>query len=183
MFIGNLFLLFFGLFCSQDLLLPGFPDYDNLVTRIRSQYGKHLEKQFNYQIIGTGGGIEKEVYFTSWYIMSFRQVDLAQARREYIKITEGLLLRLNHHHQLKLKLKGNQLTQRNVDFMLSYKNKDLSFNKGITLVIKKLDMIYYDIQDPNNPNGYKDFHEETYEEALAIVRAEEQSGLIMHGFD
>lgn len=167
-------LLFFSLFFSKDLSLPGFPKYNNIVQSIRDDYGRDLNRKFGYVIAATGGGIPDGVYCTCWTINSKEPANLEQSRIRFIAIIEGLLKRINNNKRMKMHIVDKPLTFHNIDLMLGIIKPVPNFSNSVELVFKSGNIIYYATEDKSQATGLRNFHNETYEEALEIAKKNSQ---------
>lgn len=164
--------LLVGLLFTQDLSLPGFPKYNDIVVEIRDRYAKELTRKYGMQIIATGGGFENQVYTTSLDFIIDRYTEIESAREKYIEIVETLLSRINNDKRMVRHLKGTKLTHENIDLVLSIRKPDYSvyWGNGLSAVFTEKNKIRYCYADSETKNEHKIFHEETYEEALAIIK-------------
>ncbi len=161
----------------------GEPNYIRMSDRIVNQYLKDMKDLYGLNCFGCGGGFLNKV---NEIIISFKiqgPKNREELRELVIKITEDLLRRYNDNEKIRPYLKNYPFTDRNVRIgILLTDEKGISFhNKGadkerLCAVYQFWGSICYQILNEEKPY-LQDVFEETYEEALSIVKNNNLEGL------
>lgn len=180
--IKKLFFIFLGLIaiyfnaCSvqDDHLTKG----DKLSDQVIAKTGKKLAKKHHMSMGGTGGGGSEQGL--TLLLMSFDKngnpVDISTARRLIVECVQEFLADINNNEQLRPYLKVFPFTPANVEISIIFSdpNGGRVFDPVLEVVAAHGGKVYYRTVDPNDHYKYKSKTDETYEEALAIIKKENE---------
>ena len=152
-----------------------FPmDYCKLANRIVSNYSRELAKERDLFLIGSGGAMMDDIKEINVFYVSFRALNVREARKQYIEVSEEFLKKINQNEKIRPYLHNYPFIFKNLDLKIMFKNKNKSFqDEGDVALIfpARNHNIFYEGYDSEKKDFYS-LHSETYEEALQIVREE-----------
>jgi hypothetical protein len=134
---------------------------------------KTIEKDFQLGLIGYGGAMMLDVEGFDIHLASNQQLDLQSARRMYISIMERLLAAINQDKSLRTYLAEYPFPASRLEVMLSPMFYTPEQSKGdlVSLIFMIDNRIVYSKE--TSSRKHVNMHEETYDEALRIVRGNE----------
>ncbi len=163
--------------------IGGEPNYIRMSDRIVKQYLKDMKNQYDLDCFGCGGGFLNKV---NEIIISFEKQgpkSKKELRELVIKINEDLLKRYNENEEIRPYLKNYPFTAKNlrIGILLTDEKGNAIHNKGsnkegLRAVYQSWGNISYQVKNDEKPNP-QDVFEETYEEALSIVKNNYLEGL------
>lgn len=165
--IFSILLLPIALFASQH--------YWAYVHKIIEEENRCLNKKYRLSPCASGGGgIDSISNITQWYEASY-PTDLALARKIAVESVNRFLKTINNTPQIRPHLYQYPYTANGLELTFSFReNPNLpKAEKQISFVIIKEGKIRY-TYNTHTEKGYATYHEETFEEACAIVDAEEK---------
>lgn len=155
-------------------------DYTKIVHKITSDVSKKLKKEMNLQCIGTGGGMMDVIRCISVSFELNHEIDLAEARRVIIDVTETYLDAINGSKRVRPYLKNYPFTLDNLEidiFVNKSRGKNVSIGE-IACVAARRSLILYELYEPKEGGpSLKEFCEEPYLEALRIVNEEKAQNI------
>ncbi len=143
---------------------------DKAVYKAIGQFSKTLKSK-RFRSVGVGGGLDHEVkkynHITLVLMTEEKIPDLETARLEYIEVTSAFLCYLNSQEQIQDYLAVTPLTIDNIEVGILVRGAVANDFVSISNCGNK---IYYSIKETDDEySPWIDIHEETYEEALAII--------------
>ncbi len=98
---------------------------------------------------------------------------LKEARELYVKVADEFIETFNTEPNIQSYLHNKPFNITNVSICFLFKNKDGTYTEGINHIVPKYEtnLIRYYLTDPSTDRRIK-VHEETYEEAKAILQKE-----------
>jgi hypothetical protein len=146
------------------------PRYVYLADEITEKTAHKLEEQKDLYLIGTGGGMIKDIQMMAMSFAFYRKIDLKTARELLVYSTNEYLSDINENEEIRPYLHEYPFTAKNVEICIWIRNPD-----GSDLSLEKIDYIsaingalsYY-IPGPNKYSRQM-ICEETYEEALKLT--------------
>lgn len=147
-------------------------DYSQLAYKIINHHAKDAKKINNLILIGSGGSWATDVKLISISYWSYLQLDIPSSRRLYIQTVERLIHDVNVDKEIRPYLRDYPFIFKNTKVDIGFIEKGFQNlnKKKIKSVVLINGIVYYDILDENEK--LKTVHQEPYEEALRIVRAE-----------
>ena len=152
-------------------------DYEKIADGITYRVEKKLKTTPGLHCIGTGGGMMNHIRMMAMSFQLFREVDLPEARRILVSVTTEYLKEINDSKRVRPYLKEYPFRVENIEIMIFIRkenNDDVGPNQ-INYMSANRGLLKYCL--PDKPGSYVEqiLHEETYEEALKIVREEEKA--------
>lgn len=162
---------------TSCIATSGDPDYSVLAQQIVGAYAIEAKKNRGLSVGGYGGSMASDLKRVFVNFNGNQKIDVAQARRLYVEIIDGLLDGFNKNKEIRPYLLNYPFTYKNLEITLSFtddQNHHMS-NGYIAFVFisKKDEVIVYDSYDQVERKLY-DIYEEPYNEAVRTLR-EEQS--------
>jgi hypothetical protein len=141
--------------------------------RVMSRHIEDVEKDGKVFVFGTGGAMMDDIQMLALNFFSYETLDVNQARRLIVNGIESLLERVNNDPKIRPYLHDYPFTVENLRYGISFRDSNIrSLNPPyIAFVFTCNKDLHYKKNDPVT-NQYVDDYEESYEEALAIVRGE-----------
>ncbi len=152
----------------------GGRSYSYLADPIFASYGKEMKKKRGYWVQGTGGSMpNSDVKSLFMSFEGIRQVDIPEARRLYIELVEGLLIRVNSNESIRPFLHDYPATSKNMDLFLGFvdRKNNIVAENYISFICCVNNRIYYN-KFNQKTRHFEGVYEEAYEEALKIVQSE-----------
>lgn len=151
------------------------PDYEQIADAITARTAKKIECEKKIRLIGTGGGMLGDIYMMAMSFNYCQEVDFDTARRLLVYCVEEYLSAINSDEKLRPYLHNYPFTAKNIEIRIYLKkpnNSDVPLG-SICIARSIKGVVSY---DANNPNGINldTLHKETYEEALKIVKDENE---------
>ena len=154
-------LAIFGLRSAND---PGA-----VLDRKIWEYSRILKSTNNLHISGTGGGLkDKKIRLFMVNYDIYKDVQLDEARTNIVKLTEFYLHKINSDPELQPLLLTRPFSVKNLELGIGYIQSNGSRSTSIGYSFTKEGSVFYSKYNPINDNLER-VHQETYEEALAIV--------------
>lgn len=150
--------------CNDQLV------YSSMINAI-----KPSEKKYNMERCGIGGAYDKGFHSLDLTLNRYgKKLTKEEARRIIIDCVDSFIDILNHDEKIRSELRDSPISVKNVSLIIiNYEtNKSDVFHpyiNGISFINGKI--IYY-TRDPKNKYKFISEERESYEEALAILRAE-----------
>lgn len=148
------------------------PKKEIIENQIIFKTGKELEKEKQLTLVGFGGSSLKEFGHIAVSFDYFHPLNMEKARELIIYTSSQLLKNLNNNESLRDPQIG-AYEVKNIKIMIfcymPNKSSAKPPNLGSVWLIKN--KIYYNLREEN----IKTIHEETYEEALKIVKIEKNN--------
>lgn len=153
------------------------PKQDQISDRTIIRFSKEMKAKRNLLIWGIGGGADNGVWLlTVSFGMYHAPLTKDEARKLIVGCVEDFLTTINQDEELKPYLKTYPFTSKNVELNIFLYGPDKSriLSPYIADISSTEGIIYYGINDPNNQYKYLSRTSETYEEALAILKKQEE---------
>src|ERR1700722_6640758 len=99
------------------------PKYCKLSDRIFIPYNKELRKQKHLYLMGSGGAMMDDIQKVNAHYVSFERLNIEEARKLYIEVTEGYLCRYNQNEQIRPYLHNYPFTIDNLEVMIGFENE------------------------------------------------------------
>lgn len=182
-FLLSLLLICIGLFamsCSMDLdMNQELSDQGKMLYGFVGREGKLLGKKYDMSQVSVGGGAKEDgIWLMS---LDFQRYDVPlneeEARKLIINCLHDYLEAVNRDEKLRPFLKIYPFKPENIDigiFNFDPISRKESFYPNITVVTAYEGKIAYFTVDESNPYRYKTKKYESYDEALAILKKENE---------
>ena len=148
---------------------------EGTVNSIINQHGREEAKEYNLRLVGVGSAIPDNVHGFILDYNSEQKLTIPEARRLFIHGTEKLLYMINNSEELRPFMHEYPFTEKNIDYKLSFHNKDRTFVEPpyVAYVFLSENKVHYSFNDKNKHLFIKEMHfSEPYLEAVRIVREE-----------
>lgn len=155
-------LLLFPMACTS------IPKHIQVSDQLVSSYNKET-KNDGLQLVGSGGSFMHDIQGYDLDYVVEKCLTVNETRRLYIKTMENLLDKINSNPQVRPYLHTHPFTIENVKVMISFHTPDGKSvdSRYVALVFSGRGKICY---CNYKNNKFNDIHEETYADALRIVR-------------
>ncbi len=150
-------------------------NYETIANRITKQVALRLRQEKDLRCSGTGGGMMNNVRMMAISFDFFYEVDIKEARKLLIYANTEYLKTINGSKEIRPYLINYPFTPKDIEIMIWLKEpngNDISFGK-ITFLSSYDGVFIYKIATGQGSYSSEKIHQETYEEALKIVEAEE----------
>ncbi len=138
--------------------------------KVMTDFSQNYMKPKGFLLSGIGSAMPDKIHELDVDYVSSIHVNVEQARKLFIDHSQSFLDKINGDAALRPYLVEYPFTEKNIDFRLSFENNlkyyDPPYIAFVFLVNNKIYYNYYD----NQKKKFMDAHEETYQEALKIVR-------------
>jgi hypothetical protein len=150
---------------------PEEPIYCKYVDRITEKYCADMATTYKLYYYGGGGGFINTVNEIDLSFNTIQNLNIAEARILIIKCTEELLSRINADKDIKPYLSHYPFTEKGIALSISCDQEDRKrvSSKFVAMVFTANGNIYYSSYN-HNKRKFHDLHEESYQEALKIVK-------------
>jgi len=151
---------------------PRLPELnEQLANKISFETAKKVKKEKNIGLDGIGGSWleDRDKHLTIWF-STYTLAKIEQAREMIVFCVEDFLNRLNASEEMKASL-GHSFGLENIEIIIIFKEErgfDLDIHVRHVEISKGNKLGYITYQTDFSP--YETMHEETYEEALEILR-------------
>ena len=141
-----------------------------------SEFSKEAKKKYGLALSGLGGKYGEKIQRINIHFDGYYEVDVPSARRLFVKAARDFLEKVNHDERAIPRLIHQPFSIEDMDFEINFYNEDDTDVREdlIAYVVFLHGRILY---CTHVPGRFIDAHEETYEEALAIIEAEERAEL------
>ena len=154
--------------------VPSIPETDMKALKILEQTSEILKNKFGLQPCGYGMKGKFEYLEISFDI--YRPLSKEEAREIVIDSTYIFLEQINTTEELKKHLKEYPFTFKNAGIVIYIQGnkKEELFHPNICTAACTASGLRFYTNDPDDPFKYKETTEETHEEALALVKKQDQ---------
>ena len=153
------------------------PRYVKLAHEITAKTAKKLKEQKGLALAGTGGQMMGDIQMMMMGFNFYKVIDIETARQLLVDSVQEYLSDINSNEEIKPHLHNYPFTPKNVEIVIYFYNPDGSQVSPSKLSIAEAcrDEIIYYIDDPQK-HTLKLLHEESYEEALKLVKKDGSNG-------
>jgi len=151
------------------------PDSQDLLAKKIAEYSRILKVTNNLRVTGTGGGIKDEkirLFMVNYNL--YRDVQIEEARKNIVKLTEFYLYKINNDPDLENLLFNNPFQCKDLELGISYIQPNGDYSYALARSFTKEGKVFYYTFDPVK-DMLVDLYRETYEEALAIVNGQKNA--------
>ena len=151
------------------------PEPRELIDKKISDYSRILKNTNGLTLTGIGGGIrdEKIAIFGVGYEIC-KDVQINEARKNIVNLIEFYLHKINSDPELEGLLLNNPFNPKNLELGIRYVEPNGKYSSAIAHSFTKEGKVFYSNYDPIN-DRLERIHQETYEEALAIVNGQKNA--------
>jgi hypothetical protein len=156
----------------------GLPDEDKMLYQFINRQGKILGKKYHLIQSGNGlGGMDKVWLMSISFDRYGDPLSEKEARSLLVQCVEDFLAAVNSDEQLKPLLRDYPFTAKNLDLDIFNFDKDhtIHYFPHIALVSNSRGKVGFFTEDPSNVYGYYTEKYETYDEAVAILKGQNQA--------
>ncbi|MCH9625438.1 MAG: hypothetical protein S4CHLAM123_06120 [Chlamydiales bacterium] len=146
-------------------------NYCKISNRIAGSYVTEFAKPRELMLSGYGGAMMDDIQEISLRFLSFRALNIDEARVLYVEMMEEFLCRINHHEEIRPYLHNFPFDINNVALTIGWINSDRKITRDghmALMFIGNNHTIYYEAY--NSTEGFYTLHKESYEEARRIVQ-------------
>lgn len=151
---------------------------DTLSHRKINKTGERLEKKYNMSISAIGGASKEGIWLMN---IGFHHLGnpltIEEGRRTIVDCVQEYLRDINNDEALLPYLKVHPFTINNLHIAIfnCVEDDNFVFDPILEVISTHQDKLIYRTRDPDNIYKYKNTFEETYEEALAILKKEKEN--------
>lgn len=145
-------------------------EHSKIAAKITAKIAAKIEHETGLRLIGTGGGMMHHVRMMAMSFAYYGEIDIEQGRELVVYCVNEYLLAINTNEEIKPYLIHFPFTPKDVEIRIFVsKRNGAEVEVGKFEGVSEIDgsLIYY-IKQPGFPSIRK-VHEETYEEALAVL--------------
>jgi hypothetical protein len=151
------------------------PNYIKLAHKIINQEAKKLEKEKGLVLIGTGGRMMDDIEEMYMGFQYFKEVDLDTARKLLVYCIEKYLSAINSDEKVRPYLHNYPSTVKNVEIGIwFYKPDRTNLSWGKIYYVSAINGVLSYYIKPSKNQSREAICEETYEEALKIVKSNDK---------
>ncbi|MBT4444507.1 MAG: hypothetical protein HN980_06745 [Waddliaceae bacterium] len=171
-------LAFLALFScvTNDSFKGSESEHVKAFNRMIAPFVEEMKKTEDLSPTIVSGELMDQVNTVALYFKSDKSLSIKNSRELYIRCTQKLLSYINDHEEIRPYLAIYPFTENEIEFDISfynYKSYEYPSPPNVAHIFNVKQKIYYSIDTgatDNNP--LKTIHEETYSEALKIVKGE-----------
>lgn len=174
-FISVLAVFLFIFFSMNNF--SSLPKQDQKSSQVIIKFGQEMKNKKNLNLCGIGGGANNGLWLLNASFETYQEpLTQSKARKLIVECVEDFLSTINEDEQLKPYLKVYPFTIENIELRIFCYTPDKNriFDPYIGVVSCLRGIINYDTNDPLDPYKYKANLEESYEEALSILKKQEE---------
>ncbi len=147
--------------------------YLKYVSEITKSTGAEMEKEFDLVYIGGGGRMPNDVEEIDLKFIAYRKGTIKEAREIEVTGTEKLVKKINEHENLRPYLREYPVKADRAYISVAFRKKDNTrYSDGsVALAFQARNSLFYRQENPNTEN-LEPLFQESYEEALKIVKNE-----------
>ena len=141
-----------------------------IAHNIRAEVAKKIEEETGLSLMGTGGGMMRQIQMMALSFQCHDQLTIDQARELLIYCSEKFLSEVNSNEQVKPYLQNYPFRAKNIEIRIFIRESDEHpAREGSLAIATSVDgRLDYDVRQSGLP-PLKTIHEETYEQALRIL--------------
>lgn len=149
--------------------------YGDIADSIVDPYASHLERTKGVQVLATGGSFTTDVRSITRYFACWQKADIPTARRLYVEAVEELVKLMNENKAIRPYLHNYPFTFRNTNIAFNFHDSSNRWQKqnSLATVSGSHGRVYYRISEEGK-FLLTEIHEEAYEEALSIIKKENE---------
>ena len=152
-------------------------DYEKIADRVTREVARKLKKEKGLHCAGKGGGMMSDIQEMALSFQFFHEVDLTEARELLVYATTEYLNAINGSKEVRPYLHNYPFKVENIEIMIWIKKsdgRDVASNQIAFLSTVK-GILSYALPRERGVLSRKILHEETYEEALKILKDQEDA--------
>ena len=148
--------------CREDLVM---------IHNIMNDHIRHMKDEYQIKAIMSGGGFMDDINKVGFGFSCTEKGSIELARKLIVYGTEKLLKEINDSEEIRPYLHNFPFTAENIRYGVTFFDENFKIQqKVVAHALLMIGTISYSIDGPPEKPGYQDVLEETYEEALEIVR-------------
>jgi hypothetical protein len=165
-------IIFIALIFSMSELISKEKKYGEISSEILNQYSKELYQKKGCTVTKKGGFGPTDIRGVIIGYQCNRNVNIVEARKQYIECAEGLISRYNSNKEIRPYLHTFPFNINNFGLSISY-NDDIGEPvkaPNICHVFSGNEKIFFGITEDGDISNLEYIHEEPYVESLEIVK-------------
>jgi len=146
-------------------------NYCKMSDRIVGSYVKEFARPRELMLSSSGGAMMDDIQEVFLSFLSFRALNVDEARVLYVEMMEEFLCRINHHEEIRPYLHNFPFEEQNFELSIGFEDSDRRITRDghVAMVfIGNNHTVYYDAYD--SIEGFYTLCKESYEEARRIVQ-------------
>ncbi len=149
-------------------------EHCKIIDRITYKYLKEYILPQGLDCICIGGSMMGDIQAVALGFVSYKALNVDEARKLYVNIVEEYLHRVNCNEEVRPYLHNYPFTINNLEFTIRFSHpngKRIADNEHVAhmFFIKSRNLLFYTSYD-YKIDDFQDLHKESYEEALKIVK-------------
>lgn len=164
-------LIIFSCFLARSVFESDSQDYEKIADKITEKTAKKLKDEKGLVLVGIGGQMMNDIQKMMMGFNFYKVVDMDTARQLLVDSVEEYLSDINANNKIRPYLHNYPFTPQNVEIVIYFYNPDGSKvpNGKLKIAEASRDKIIYYVDCPEK-HAIKVLHEETYQEAVEIIR-------------
>ena len=147
------------------------PNYCKMSDYIVRNYIKEFAKPRRLMLTGSGGRMMYDIEEITLRFLSYRTLNVNEARTLYVEMMEEFLQRVNCHEKIRPHLHNFPFEVDNIELTIGFNDAKGILGGGHVahMFIGNNSTLHFAAYDPKIEDFYS-LHEESYEEAVEIVK-------------
>lgn len=161
------------IFISGTKMEYVIPEYEKISDKITEKTAKNLSKKYQLTPIGSGGSMMHDVEKLALSFNCYHPLSLDQSRKLIVSCVDEYIEAVNNNADIRPYLHNYPFTEQNVEvaIFIYENNKFTEVQPGQVSCVSELKgKICYHTKDPEDEYKLETLHEESYAEAVRIVR-------------
>ena len=161
------------IFISGTKMEYVIPEYEKISDKITARTAKKLSKKYQLDPVGSGGSMMHDVEMLALSFNCYRPLSIDESRELVINCVNEYLKSVNENEEIRPYLHNYPFTEQNIQVIIFFFG-DKNFQKispgkvnGVSAVKEQVRYYTDSIEDEYK---LETLHQETYEEALRIVK-------------
>ena len=161
------------IFISGTKMEYVIPEYEKISDKITAKTAKKLSKKYQLDPAGSGGSMMHDVEMLALSFNCYRPLSIDESRRLVVGCVNEYLNSVNENKEIRPYLHNFPFTEENLEIVIFfYENnnfKDVQPGQ-VSCASTVKGKIFYHTKDSQDEYKLETLHQETYEEALRIVK-------------
>jgi hypothetical protein len=139
------------------------------------KFVNEAKQSYDLYLFGSGGAFLDDIKAFHFYFISFEKMEIDEARKLAVDLTENLLYQINSDSELQPYLHQTPFGYKDILISITFRDYEQSNYvnpPSIALLIISNNKIYYDVFNPFT-DKLCDLHSESYQRAKGIVEHQE----------
>ena len=147
--------------------------YEEMAKQITTETAKKIYSKYKIDPIGSGGSMMDDVKVLALSFNCYDILSIESSRELVVNCVEQYLVTVNNNKEIRPYLHNYPFTEQNIDLTIFfYQGADFkdAIPGQVSCASALNGKIFYHTKDPEDEYKLETLHQETYEEALRIVK-------------